>query len=95
MAAVNEPAFGPELTSRGICYEVATDIARTCCVKLPGQRTRKGHENDQSNDRDNDDHNNHFRVLETLARDHKCSRDVTLTGAKCHDAPGVSVRSAK
>ena len=36
-----------------------------------------------------------FGSLETLARDHKCSGDVALTGAKGHDALGVNVRSAK
>ena len=65
------------------------------CEATLGQRARKRHENDQSNNRDNGYHNDHFWIVETLACDHKCSGDIALTGAKCHDALGVNVRSAK
>jgi hypothetical protein len=68
----------------------------TCRIgSIIGQRTRKRHEDDQSDNRDDDYHDDYLWVAEALARDHKCSGDIALTSAKGHDALGVNVRSAK
>src|SRR4029077_10291025 len=48
-----------------------------------GQRTRKRHEDDQSDDRDNDYHDDHFWVAKTLAPNHECSCNIALGGRKC------------
>ena len=69
-------------------------VSIVLCEATLSQRARKRHENDQSNNRDNNYHNDHFWIVETLG-DHKCSGNVVLTGAKSHDALGVNVRSAK
>jgi hypothetical protein len=59
-----------------------------------GQRTRKRHEDDQSDNRDNDYHDDHFWVAEALARDHECGGNVALAGTERHDPSRVRVRPA-
>src|SRR6266481_64760 len=60
-----------------------------------GQRTRKRHEDDQSDDRENDYHDDHLWVAEALARDHECGGNVALAGTKRHDPFCVGVSSAE
>ena len=60
-----------------------------------GQRTRKRHEDDQSDDCDNDYHDDHFWVAEALARDHECGGNVALASTESHDPFCVGVRSAE
>ncbi len=60
-----------------------------------GQRTRKRHEDDQSDDRDNDYHDDHLWVAEALARDHECGGNVALASTECHDPFCAGVRSAE
>src|SRR5262249_295045 len=60
-----------------------------------GQRARKRHEGDQSDGRDNDYHDDHFRVVETLARDQQCSGNIALSRTERHDSSRVGARSAK
>src|SRR5258705_1475287 len=59
-----------------------------------GQRTRKRHENDQPDNRDNDYHYDHFWVVKALARDHECGSNIALASTECHDPFHVGVRSA-
>ena len=44
-----------------------------------GQRTRKRHENDQSDNRDNDYHDDHFWVAEALASNDKRGSNVAVS----------------
>src|SRR3954465_13688750 len=87
-------AYNPPIATimRITCAHVVSIVL---CEATFSQRARKWHENDQSNNRDNDYHNDHFWIVETLACDHKCSGNIALTGAKSHDALSVNVRSAK
>src|ERR1700736_3384416 len=64
-------------------------------VNQTGQRTRKRHEDDQSNDRDNDYHDDHLWVAEALARDHECGGNVALASTERHNPFCVGIRSAE
>ena len=60
-----------------------------------GQRSRKRHEDDQSDDCDNNYHDDHFWVAEALARDHERSGNVALASTKRHDPSRVGARTAE
>src|SRR5215467_16187382 len=54
-----------------------------------GQRASKRHEDDQSDGRDNNYHDDHFRVVETLARDQQCSGNIALSYTESHDSSRI------
>src|ERR1700751_2069923 len=60
-----------------------------------GQCARKWHEDDQSNGRDNEYHDEHLWLVETLTRDHQCSGNIALSRTERHDPSRVGARSAK
>src|SRR6266536_6651655 len=60
-----------------------------------GQRAGKRHEDDQSDDRNNNYHDDHFWVAEALAGDHERSGNVALAGAERHDPSCVGVRTTE
>jgi hypothetical protein len=68
----------------------------TCRIgSMIGQRTRKRHEDDQSDNRDDDYHDDHFWVAEALARDHERSGNVALASTERHDPSRAGVRTAE
>src|SRR4249919_2214449 len=68
----------------------------TCHIdSMIRQRTRKRHEDDQSDDRDNDYHDDHFWVAEALASNDKRGCNVALASTESHHPSCVGVRSAK
>ena len=62
---------------------------------MVGQRTRKRHEDDQSDNRDDDYHDDYLWVAETLTCDHKCGGNVALASTKRQDPSRVAIRSAQ
>ena len=70
-------------------------MARLPCRLSTSQRTRKRHEDDQSNYCNNDYHDDHFWVAETLSRDYQCGGNVALAGTERHHPFCVGVRSAE
>ena len=60
-----------------------------------GQRPRKRHENNQSDNGDNDHHDDHFWVAEALTRDHERGGNVALASTERHDPFCVGVRPAE
>jgi len=94
------PASGSALCSITLSLPIRAPPERATApvllsCPLMSPTPQKRHENDQSNERDNDNHNLHFWILETLICDHKCSSSVALTGAKRHDPLDVNVRSTQ
>ena len=49
----------------------------------------------ESDDRDDNDHDDHFWVAEALARNHECGGNVALASTERHDPFRVGVRSAE
>src|SRR5262249_8602284 len=60
-----------------------------------GQRTRQWHEDNQSDNRDNDHHDDDFGIAETLARNHQSSCNIALCGTKGYDASRVGAWSTE
>ena len=57
-------------------------VGLTCPIgSMIGQRTRKRHENDQSDNRDNDYHDDHFWVAEALASNDKRGSNVAVSAS--------------
>src|SRR5437764_2117970 len=87
---------GAEAARAGWLIRYSSRMTPPCRIgSTIGQRTRKRHEDDQSDDRDNDYHDDHFWVAEALTRDHECGGNVALAGTERHDPSRVGVRSAE
>ena len=67
----------------------------TLLGSIIGQRTRKRHEDDQSDNRDDYYHDDYLWVAETLACDHECGGNVALASTKRQDPSRVAFRSAQ
>ena len=60
-----------------------------------GQPTRQRHQNEKSNNGNRNNHDEHFRIIEALATDDQCGRNIALGSAQCQHTLGAKPWTAE